>query len=104
MKWEDIPSIYRRPMFLLVTKESLLWVELRLLPVVLKEVDSMQVPWRDDADIVGDLFLNVIRRLSQKNERYQLAGDESSMNEINQVLDFCMSKIDHSMLSSIITK
>jgi hypothetical protein len=72
--------------------------------VVLKTVDSIQVPWRKEDDIVEDIFLSVIRRFSKEGERDLLAKNESSTKEIYQLLDFCVSRIDHAMLSRIITK
>jgi hypothetical protein len=104
LTWNDVPEVYR-PILLRATREALLKPRLHhSLPELLKEVDWIQVPWREDDDIVVEPFLNVTRRFSKESERDLLARNESAMNEIKQLLDFCVSRIDHSMLSRIITK
>jgi hypothetical protein len=102
MTWNDVPEDCR-PVLLRATRDGLLYAELYLLPGVLETVDAIQVPWSEDDDIVEEIFIGVTRRFSKESERDRVKT-KSGMNEIFQLLDFCVSRIDQSMLSSIITK
>jgi hypothetical protein len=97
--WNDVPEDCR-PVLLQATRQALISQQLCVLPALVKTVDSIQVPWREEDGIVEDNFLSVIKRFSKESERERVNGKK----EIYQLLDFCLSRIDHSMLSRIFTK
>jgi hypothetical protein len=104
MKWSDVP-VDRRPLLLDGFKRSSLDLNAVEFMKRIKIAESMQIPWRESNDVVEQIFISLTKLLSIEIQRKGILRRNKGRNdEVYGLLDFCVARIDHSMLSSIITK
>jgi hypothetical protein len=76
------------------------------LTCLMKTVELIRLPWKENNDLVEYFFIALARVLSKENQLQVLQRNKWKDEEkkVYQLLDFCVSQIDHSMLSHIITE
>jgi hypothetical protein len=65
-------------------------------------MELMQLPWRENSDIVQHFFIRLTTSLSKESQLQVLQQNKKQSDYISRLLDRCVSQIDHSMLSNII--
>jgi hypothetical protein len=72
----------------------------------MKTVEGIQLPWRENNELVEHFFTNLTRVLSKESQLQVLQHNKWKDEEkkVYELLDDCVSQIDHSMLSHIITE
>jgi hypothetical protein len=102
MKWSDVPDASRSAV--LIALRFLPYLDLFDFIATIKKVESMQLPWRENNDLVEQIFITLAREISKEVNLEILQRRKDLIVEVYELLDFCVSRIDHSMLSSIIAK
>jgi hypothetical protein len=102
MQWSDVP-VDIRPMFLKAIEPVFFKANGYSLTSVIQALDSMQVPWKENDVFIEEIFLSAVRLLSN-NTAVEILNSDGGNHWRDELLDFCFSRIDHSMLSNIISK
>jgi hypothetical protein len=107
VQWNDVP-FDTRAVILKATKEAFCDADAKPFTHLMTALELIQVPWRENDDFVEEIFLALVRLLSREKDRYALEQCIQPTNfwsgGFDQIRDVCMSRIDSSMLSSIIMK
>jgi hypothetical protein len=71
---------------------------------LVKTAELIHLPWTENNDLVEHFFIGLTKLLSRESQLKVLQRNKELNDESFRLLDFCASKIDHSMLSNIITE